>query len=156
MREPKMAACDFWFRLYHLARRYGDRTGVILFLKKALGLSGGWKKIWTYDMPEQDFFIMDTMEIRGAILHRTPTKKHGGINSARLNNTVREVFGNTTIYPFGLFASIIEFFSILFQKKPPLLFANTATKIDSFIARFVPFLPFESFSIICKKRYHRV
>jgi ubiquinone/menaquinone biosynthesis C-methylase UbiE len=151
IREPRMHGCDFWFRLHYIAKRYGDRAGVMNLLTKIFGGAGGWKKIWTYEMSREEFLALDTMEIRGAILHKTPTKKHGGVNMRKFKKEAEKVFKFVRVNQIGFSASLLEFLSILFQviiSKNVGLIADT---IDKHLARFAPFLPFESFSFLCKK-----
>ncbi len=116
IREPKMAGCDFWFKFHHIARRYRDRNGIKILFKRVLGKCGGWKKIWAYEMTPEEFTIQDVMEIQGATLHPTPTKKHGGINSMRLAGEAEKLYETKKILPFGFVNSFFEFFSLLFQK----------------------------------------
>jgi SAM-dependent methyltransferase len=152
MREPKRAGCDFWFRFHHLAKRYGDRRGMRLLAKRILGAAGGWRAIWRTELSGEEFIALDAMEIRGAILRPTPTKKRGGIDSRALGIEARRVFGNATVVPFGCCTSFIGFFTILFQKRMPHSLLMIAYRIDRILLRMGFGRIFDSFSVSCRKQ----
>ncbi len=151
IREPLYKHCDFWFRFHHIPRRYGDRKGLILLCKKIASGRKGWNTVFSYDMPEDEFNRLDHMEIRGAVLHPTPTKAHGGIDAVEFKNNALHLFANVVIIPFGFSSSFFDFFSILLQKKLPSWFSIWCIRTDMLFAKISKKLPFDSFSVICKK-----
>lgn len=152
LREPRMFGCDLWFKIHHIAKRYGDRKGLKLLLDRAIGKEGGLKGIFSYDMMKyEDFLALDLQEIRGAILHQTPTKNRGGVNAKIFKKNALKYFSRCDIVPFGLGTSSLEFIAILYQKRLPYRYVSLAEKIDSRLRRLSS-LPFESFSFRCMKQ----
>lgn len=152
LREPRMGGCDFWFKFHHIAKRYGDRQGLKLLMKRILGKEGGHNKIWAYEMSDEDFSKLDYQEIRGAILHQTPTKEYGGINCQDFCTGALRHFKKCTILSFGLSTAFVDFVQILFQKPVSEKLYTFADIIDRhFFHLLQRVLPFDSFCFILRK-----
>lgn len=150
LREPNMQGCDFWMRIHHLARRYGDRSGLWLLLKRAFSGPGAIKKIWSYEMEKESFLQLDLQEIRGAILQATPTKKRGGIGPGKLTKEAKIYFYEVNLIGFGLIAEVIEFISLLFNIK---IHKNIRKGVDIFdrsLFHLASDLPFSALAMVMK------
>ncbi len=151
IREPNQRGCDFWFRYKHIFKRYGDRSGLAILIKRILGNKANREKIFSYEMPYEEFLKLDLQEIRGAILHPTPTKIKGGVDPDIFSRTAAEYFSEVHIHSFGFLTSILEGLQILYQKSPNNILLTLTMNIDNFLCRYVERLSYDAFTFICRK-----
>lgn len=153
IREPNQAGADRFFRLKHLGRRYATRSGVALLLRRILAGPKGWRQVYSYEgMSEDDFRRLDAQEIRGAVLHATPTKKRGGIETRAFVRTARVHYTSVRVLPFGLLAALVEAAQYwVGGRRGQTLAAKIARGVDSGLGRIAKHLVFDSWSFCCRK-----
>ncbi len=148
-REPKMYGCDTWFKAKHLVRRYGDVGSIRLLFQRLAGGPEKRKLILSHEMTKEEFRLLDLREIRGAILHETPTKKYGGIEIRALEKNAARHFSRVCIIPFGFASSFLETCSILFRRSLSFRLMKMADDFDLTVLKpFKKYFPFESFSFV--------
>ena len=153
IREPNRAGADHFFRLKHLGRRYATRTGVALLMRRLVAGPKGWRQVYSYEgMSEDDFLRMDRQEIRGAVLHATPTKERGGIDIQKFLRTARVHYTSVRVLPFGLLAACVEAAQYWFGgRRDQTLAARIARAVDSALGRIAKRFAFDSWSFCCRK-----
>lgn len=153
IREPNRTGADRFFRMKHLGRRYATSSGVKDLARRLLAGPRGWRQIYSYEgISAEEFERLDRQEVRGAILHPTPTKQRGGIDPREFARIAGEYYAEAMVRPFGMLAVCVEAAQYwVGGKREGTRGLRIARWLDARLARLASRLPFDSFGFCCRK-----